>query len=132
MIRFFFPLFVLLIAAFPGHSQLSRLHIVTIPNNQQMGFPIRFTINGHSFKLKNGQCLEWQVQSDSVHIIMDDRRWVDIASGDLHLKAEADIYIRVFWGWKENEKKRIRLLGEAVCKSCFDEYKAKCKKELTE
>ena len=97
-----------------------------------MGFPIRFTINDRPFRLKNGQCLEWQVQADSIHIIMDDRRWVDIPSGDLHLKAEADIYIRVFWGWKENEKKRIRLLGEVICKSCFDEYRKKCKKELTE
>ncbi|HRG91930.1 MAG TPA: hypothetical protein PLZ10_03230 [Chitinophagaceae bacterium] len=132
MIRLLLSFFVLLITSFTGQSQLSRIHIVTIPNNQQMGFPIRFSINGHPFKLKNGQCLEWQVNADSVHIIMDDRRWVDIASGDLHLKAEADIYIRVFWGWRENEKKRIRLLGEVVCKSCFDEYKSKCKKELTE
>lgn len=132
MCRFFLSLCFPLSISFSCFSQLSRLHIVTIPNNQQMGFPIRFTINGHPFKLKNGQCLEWQLQSDSIHIIMDDRRWVDIASADLHLKSEADIYIRVFWGWKENEKKKIKLLGEVLCKSCFDEYKSKCKKELTE
>jgi hypothetical protein len=96
------------------------------------GFPFHFTVNGKSYKLKAGQCLELKLSADSVHILMEDRRWVKNETVDLHTKAEEDLYVRVFWGWKPDDKKRIRFFAEVICKSCFDEFKAKCKKEFTE
>ncbi len=97
-----------------------------------MAFPFQFEVNGKHYKLKAGQCLELKLNADSVNIVMKDKRWVKNETVDLHTKAEEDIYVRIFWGWKQNDRKRIRFFAEAICKSCFDEYKQKCKKELTE
>lgn len=97
-----------------------------------MGFPFQFEVNGNSYKLKAGQCLELKLTTDSVNIIMKDKRWVKNETVDLHTKAEEDLYVRIFSGWKPNDKKRIRFFAEAICKSCFDELKQKCKKEFRE
>lgn len=118
-------------AALPAQS-VCNLHIVTSPNNYMQGFPFRFTVNGKAYKLKAGQCLELKLQDDSVNILMEDHRWVKNETVDLHAKATEDLYVHIFWGWKENDKKRVRFFAQAVCKSCFDEYKEKCRKELTD
>ena len=112
-------------------QSICNLHIVTSPDNYMQGFPFRFTVNGNSYKLKAGQCLELTLRSDSIQILMEDHRWVKNETVDLHAGGVEDLYVRIFWGWKENDRKRIRFFAEAVCKSCFDEYKKKCKKELT-
>lgn len=124
-----FLLFVLMQA---GAQSTCNLHIVTSPENRMQGFPFRFTINGNPYKLKAGECLELKLAADSIHILMEDHRWVKNETVDVHVKAEEDVYVRIYWGWKENDKKRIRFFAEAVCKSCFDELKKKCKKEMTE
>lgn len=112
-------------------QEVCNLHIVTSRDNQMQGFPFRFDVNGKPYKLKGGQCLELKLATDSVHIIMYDKRLVKNETVDLHAKAENDMYVRVFWGWKQNDRKRIRFFAEVICKSCFDEFKAKCKEELT-
>jgi hypothetical protein len=113
-------------------QQTCNLHIVTSPDNYMMGFPFQFDVNGRPYKLKAGQCLELKLSADSIHIIMKDKRWVKKETVDLHIKAEADLYVRIFSGWFLNDRKRIRFFAEAVCKSCFEELKPKCKKEFTE
>lgn len=125
-------LLLLLMSLRSGAQTTCNLHIVTNPNNYMQGFPFRFTVNGKAYKLKAGQCLELKLETDSVHILMEDHRWVKNETVDLHTNAEQDLYVRIFWGWKENEKKRIRFFAEAICKSCFDEYKQNCKRELTD
>jgi len=96
------------------------------------GFPFRFTVNGKAYKLMAGQCLELKLVADSIHILMEDHRWVKNETVDLHTKAGPDLYVRVFWGWKQNDKKRVRFFAEALCKSCYDEYRQKCRKELND
>ncbi len=113
-------------------QQTSNLHIVTSPDNYMMGFPFQFDVNGKPYKLKAGQCLELKLSGDSIHIILKDKRWVKSETVDLHTKAETDLYVRIFSGWFLNDRKRIRFFAEAVCKSCFDELKPKCKKEFTD
>lgn len=113
-------------------QQTCNLHIVTSPNNQMQGFPFQVTVNGTLYKLKAGHCLELKLVTDSIHVTLKDKRWVNKETMDVHTKAETDVYVRVFWGWKLEEKKKLRCIAELICKSCFDEYKAKCKKELTE
>ncbi|MBK7560616.1 MAG: hypothetical protein IPP43_09275 [Chitinophagaceae bacterium] len=113
-------------------QQPCNLHIVTSPDNQMQGFPFQFEINGTPFKLKAGHCLELKLAADSLHIIVKDKRWVKNETVDLHIKAAEDVYVRILWGWKQGDKKKIRCIAEALCKSCFDEYKQKCKKEWTE
>lgn len=125
-------LFLLVISAQFHAQSACNLHIVTSPKNYMQGFPFRFTVNGRAYKLKAGQCMDLKLQADSVHILMEDHRWVKNETVDLHAKADEHLYVRIFWGWKENDKKRIRFFAEAVCKSCFDEYRANCKKEFTE
>lgn len=113
-------------------QQTCKLHIVTIPGNQMQGFNFQFEVNGVPHKLKPGQCLELVLTADSVHIIMEEKRWPKKEKVNLHAKATDDLYVRIFWGWKPNQKKKLICFAEAICKSCFDEYKEKCKKELTE
>jgi len=97
-----------------------------------MGFPFQFEVNGTHYKLKAGHCLELKLNTDNIDILVKDKRWVKNETVDLHIKAEENLYVRIFWGWKLNEKKKIRCIAEAICKSCYDEYKQKCKKEFTE
>lgn len=111
---------------------ISSLHIVTSADNYQTGFPFQFEVNGRHHKLKAGHCLELKIAEDSIHIVVKDKRWVNKETVNLHVKADTNVYVRVFWGWKTGEKKKLRCIAEAICKSCFDEYKQKCKKELTE
>jgi len=130
--RYFFAIIFILTFANLHAQQICNLHIVTSPDNYMMGFPFQFDVNGKPYKLKAGQCLEVKLSADSIHIIMKDKRWVKKETVDLHTKAAADIYVRIFSGWFQNDRKRIRFFAEAVCKSCFDELKPKCKKEFTE
>jgi hypothetical protein len=125
---------IILILTFPHlrAQQVCNLHIVTSPDNYMMGFPFQFNINGKPYKLKAGQCLELRLSADSVHIIMKDKRWEKKETVDLHTIAESDIYVRIFSGWLQNDRKRIRFFAEAICKSCFDELKPGCKKEFSE
>ena len=128
-------LVVILFFAWSGQLQaqfISSLHIVTSADNYQMGFPFQFEVNGKYYKLKAGHCLELKIIDDSIRIDMQDKRWVNNETVNLHVKADTNVYVRVFWGWKTGEKKKLRCIAEAICKSCFDEYKQKCKKELKE
>jgi hypothetical protein len=119
-----------LLAMTAGAQQTSNLHIVTSPNNRMQGFHFNFTLNGTYYKLKSGECLELKLNADSLHIILDDRRWVNKEPLHLHAAASEDLYINIFWGWKKDEKKKIRMIAELICKACYDEMKPKCKREL--
>ncbi|HEV7779628.1 MAG TPA: hypothetical protein VGO58_00100 [Chitinophagaceae bacterium] len=109
-----------------------RLHIVTSPDNRMQGFHFNFKVNGTHYKLKAGQCLELKLQADSVHILMEDTRWVKKETVDLHTAAAEHVYVRIIWGYLPGDKKRIRSIAEAICQACFEEYRLKCKKELAE
>ena len=93
-----------------------------------MGFPFQFEVNGKYYKLKAGHYLELKIIDDSIRIDMQDKRWVNNGNSEPSCKADTNVYVRVFWGWKTDEKNKLRCIAEAICKSCFDEYKQKCKR----
>jgi hypothetical protein len=128
IIPIFFTLSIMQLQA----QQTCNLHIVTIPNNQMQSFSFQFEVNGTPYKLKARQCLELQLSTDSINIVINDNRWVKKETVELHTKAGHDVYVSIFWGWKLNEKKKLRCIAEQICKSCFDELKPKCKKEFSD
>ena len=91
-----------------------------------------FTINGQPYKLKAGECLETRVQADNIDIVVEDRRWVKQKTEELHIAAAADLYIWVCLKKEKGVFKEPFYAAEIVCKSCFDEIKAKCRKTITE
>jgi hypothetical protein len=114
----------------PGKA---NLHLVTARGNQLPGFPFfHFKINGQSYKLSNGECLEKTLLADSLHVVVEDKRWVKKETEDLHIPVDSlDIYIWVRVTWTGNYK-NPRYGAEVVCKSCYEEIKAKCKKTIVE
>lgn len=124
-------LFLFLLSATAQAQHAARVHIVTTKDNRMNGFRLQCTINGVHYKLKPGTCFELQVNSDSLHILMTDTRWIKNETVDLHVKTDEEMYIHLLWGYRNTEKPRkIRAFAEAVCKACFDELKKKCRKTI--
>ena len=104
----------------------SRVHVVTTWDNRQASLKLSFSINGTVYKFLPGKCLELELTSDSLHVVMTDTRWVKKETVDLHIPIDDDLYVHVFWGRKtEDPKWMTRAIAEQVCKACFDELKKK-------
>jgi len=130
----YFTLFIgfLGITPYLSAQQYANLHIVTDKNNQMSGFAsFHFTINGQPYKLKAGECLEKTIQADSIHILVEDKRWVKQKRDDLHVVATADMYIWILLKYNGKLKDPF-YAAEIICKSCFEEMKEKCRKTITE
>ncbi len=113
-------------------QKLCNLHIVTIPGNLVAPFKFNFDVNGKSFKLKAGHCLELKLATETVNIELKDNRWVKNETIDLHLPAEMDIYVLIKLARNTQGIKGEFYMAEAVCKECFDELKRRCTKEISE
>jgi hypothetical protein len=105
----------------------SNVHIVTDSRNHLPGFSsFHFTVNGISYKLKAGQCLDLSLTTDSIHVLVEDKRWVKKATDDLHVAASENINIWVRVQWTGNYK-NPHYGAEVICQSCYDELKKKCR-----
>lgn len=128
ILLFLFFGFTLVLSA----QQISRLHIVTEKTNKLPGLAkFHFTINGQPYILKAGECLEKTVQTSKIDIVLEDKRWVKQNAEDLHVPAEADLYVWVYLKNRGGSKEPF-YAAEIICKSCFDERKSRCKKTITE
>lgn len=109
------------------------LHIVTAPRNQLPGFPnFHFTVNGEAYKFKAGECLEKKIKADSIHVVVEDKRWVKNETVEVHVPVtEAEVYVWVRVTWKGNFR-NPQYGAEVVCKTCFEEIKKQCKKTFSE
>lgn len=113
-------------------QQTSSLHIVTIPGNLVSPFKFNFDVNGQSYKLKAGHCMELKVKADSINLRLKDNRWVKNETIDLHIQPENDIYILIKLARNTQGIKGEFYMAESICKECFDELKKRCTKETTE
>lgn len=110
-----------------------NLHIITARDNMPEFFPINCEINGQPYKFKAGQCMTIPLVGDYVTIIMTDKRWVRRDEVHLHEPAQDDMYVRLIYGYKQGENKnKIKLIAESICKSCFEELRSKCKSKLND
>ena len=126
--RYFF-LFILLSGIYSSvFSQTkTNLHIVTSARNHLPSFPnFHFQVNGQSYKLRAGKCLELTLNTDSIHIKVEDKRWVKNETDELHIAAEKDVFVWVKLIWTGNFREP-RFGAEIICESCYDEIKEKCK-----
>lgn len=133
MIRLLFLIVALLSFHVCMAQRSANLHIVTSPRNHLPGFPnFQFTINGKVYKLKNGECLEKKISTDSVHVIVEDKRWVKKETVEVHVPVtEADVYVWVRVTWTGNYR-NPQYGAEVVCKTCFEEIQKQCKKTIVE
>lgn len=131
MLKSVFLLFALLLfGANLNAQQKTKLHIATLPRNHLPGFTnFHFSVNGNEYKLKAGQCLELVLQTDSIHIDVEDKRLVKKETDDITVAAAEDIYVWVRVTWTGNYR-NPRYGAEVVCKTCFEELKKECKKTL--
>jgi hypothetical protein len=113
-------------------AQQHSVHIVTIPGNLVAPFKFNFTVNGIAYKLKAGQCIELTTKADSVHIVLNDNRWVKNETIDLHTAAVKDLYALIKLARNKQIMKGELYMAEIICKECFDTLKKKCTKEIME
>lgn len=105
----------------------TNLHIITASRNHLPAFPnFHFQVNGQSYKLKAGKCLDISLNTDSIHIEVEDKRWIKNDTNSLQLVAEKDIYVWVRVDWKGNF--RDPRYGAVVLSPAeYGEFKNKCK-----
>lgn len=104
------------------------LHIVTSKTNHLQAFKtFHFTVNGLSYELKPGECMDLTLQTDSVNVIVNDRRWVKNSTDELHFIAtESEVNILVQVRWKGNYRD-VHFGAVIPCKECYDDLKSKCR-----
>lgn len=70
--------------------------------------------------------MDVQINSDSLHIIMKDKRAIKKETVDLHIPAEEKIYVWVLLSF-EGIFKNGRFVAQTVCKSCYEEIQVGCR-----
>jgi hypothetical protein len=118
--------------SFVHAQQMCNLHIVTQPGNLVAGFKFNFTVNGNAYKLKAGHCLELKINTDSVHILLKDNRWVKNETINVHSKTEKELYVLIRLAKNKEIMKGEFYMAETICKECFEELKKRCTKELSD
>ncbi len=74
--------------------------------------------------------METMLNSDSLDIVVEDRRWVKKETDEIHTRVtEADVYVVVRVAWQGNFR-NPRFGAEQVCKACFDEISKKCRRTI--
>ena len=133
MLRLYLLLFIFFVAMTGSAQKQTSLHIATAPRNHLPGFPnFHFTVNGNAYKLKAGECMDMKVVTDSIHIIVEDKRWVKKETPEVHVPAAGDdVYVWVRVTWTGNYR-NPQYGAEIVCKSCFEEIKKQCRKTFSE
>lgn len=126
-------LFLLLLLLSDGLRAQGTLHIVTAPRNYLPGFPrFHIQLNGRDYVLKAGDCMEMKIRTDSIHVRVEDRRWIKKETLEVHIPAtETDVYIWVRVTWKGNYR-NPQYGAEVVCKTCFEELKKQCRRTIYE
>ncbi len=120
------PAFTLVLPAQP----ICNLHIITLPGNLAAPFKFNFSVNGSDYKLKAGHCLELKINTDSVHMLLRDNRWVKKETIDLHTTVEKDMYVLIKLAKNKEIMKGEFYIAETICRECFDKLKKSCIKEL--
>lgn len=128
MPRFFFIVFFLLLGSVLSAQTMTRLHLLTRARNHLPGFPnFHFKVNGQSYTLRAGRCLETTVTTDSIHIEVEDKRLVKKKTDDLHFSADGkDIYILIRVNWTGNYRNPV-YGADLLCKGCYEEIMEACK-----
>jgi hypothetical protein len=107
-------------------QKTSTVHIVTKRNSLPSPLKYNFEMNGKTYKMKDGECMDVQINADSLHIFMKDRRVIKQQTVDLHIPAEEHIYVWVLLSF-EGIFKNGRFVAQTVCKTCFEEIQAGCR-----
>lgn len=128
MPRFFFIAFFLLLGSVLSAQTMTRLHLLTRARNHLPGFPnFHFKVNGESFTLRAGQCLETTVTADSIHIEVQDKRLAKKPTEDLHFTPDQkDIYVLIRVNWTGNYRNPV-YGADLLCKGCFEAILEACK-----
>ncbi len=127
--RNFIFLFWLLLSSFRLSAQQEcNLHIVTIPGNLVSPFKFNFDINGNSYKLKAGHCLDINLKAEIINISMIDSRWVKNETINVNVPSELNLYVLIKLAKNKEIMKGEFYMAEVICKECFDELRKRCKR----
>ena len=101
--------------------------LVTKKRNLSQFEKFNFNLNGIKYKLKDGQCLDLTLNTDSIHVqIFDKVMFRDKVVFDQHFAATDEVYLFIFLTF-EGAFKGGKLVAEVICEECYKELKAKCK-----
>ena len=105
----------------------SRVHIVTsfIPGKNKK---LKFSINGETFILKDGHCMDYTAKGDSVIIEILHKPLLKAQYPiNLHVAARDDIYVFIKLGHPVGKSILGHRAALEVCEACYVEMKKDCR-----